>query len=126
NHFKSKGGCQDADAANADQRDGQACWNAVRVAAATELDQWMKTDPTGSGSDHAIILGDLNAYAQEDPIRHLRGAGWRDVFELRGVKNPYSFVYDGYAGRLDHALASSSLAPHVIGAVEWHINADES
>lgn len=126
NHFKSKGSCDEADADNADHGDGQGCWNAARVAAATELDAWMKSDPTRSGSDRALILGDLNAYGQEDPIRALRAAGWRDAFELRGAKRPYSFVFDGYAGRLDHAFASASLAPDVIAAVEWHINADES
>lgn len=126
NHFKSKGGCDEADADNADRGDGQACWNAMRVAAAAELDAWMKTDPTQSGSDRALILGDLNAYGQEDPIRTLRDAGWRDAFELRGAKRPYSFVFDGYAGRLDHAFASPSLAADVLAAAEWHINADES
>ena len=126
NHFKSKGGCDEAGAGNADHGDGQGCWNAVRVAAAAELDAWMKSDPTQSGSDRALILGDLNAYGQEDPIRALRTAGWRDAFELRGAKRPYSFVFDGYAGRLDHAFASASLAPDVIATVEWHINADES
>lgn len=126
NHFKSKGSCEEADAGNADHADGQGCWNAVRVAAAAELDAWMKTDPTRSGSDRALILGDLNAYGQEDPVRALRAAGWRDAFELRAAKRPYSFVFDGYAGRLDHAFASASLAPDVIAAVEWHINADES
>lgn len=126
NHFKSKGGCDEADAANADRGDDQACWNAVRVAAATALDVWMKSDPTKSGNDRAVILGDLNAYAQEDPVRHLREAGWRDAFELFPGDPPYSFVFDGYAGRLDHALTSTSLAPSVLAAVEWHINADES
>ena len=126
NHFKSKGGCDEADATNADHGDGQGCWNAQRVAAATELDAWLRADPTGSGSDRTLILGDLNSYGQEDPVRTLRDAGWRDAFELRGAKRPYSFVFDGYAGRLDHAFASPSLAPDVLAATEWHINADES
>jgi hypothetical protein len=34
-------------------------------------------------------------------------------------------VFDGGAGRLDHALASAALAPLVHGAAVWHANSDE-
>jgi len=44
---------------------------------------------------------------------------------LAGQERPYSFVFDGQAGALDHALATPSLAPQVVDAIEWHINADE-
>jgi predicted extracellular nuclease len=37
----------------------------------------------------------------------------------------YSYVFDGEAGYLDHALATASLAGQVAGAAHWHINADE-
>ena len=37
----------------------------------------------------------------------------------------YSYVFNGQAGYLDHALATSNLASQVTGVVEWHINADE-
>lgn len=37
----------------------------------------------------------------------------------------YSYVFDGQAGYLDHALASTTLAAQVTGATDWHINADE-
>ncbi len=126
NHFKSKGSCEEAHAAgDQDNRDGQGCWNATRVAAARELSEWLASDPTGAGT-RSLILGDLNSYGQEDPVRALRDAGWRDAFEIVGAKRPYSFVWNGYTGRLDHAFASESLAPFVIAADEWHINADES
>lgn len=126
NHFKSKGSCEEATDADRDLRDGQSCWNARRLAAAQEFDAWMKSDPTGSGSPHVIALGDLNSYALEDPVRALRDAGWQDVFALAKTQNPYSFSYRGAIGRLDHALVTASLAPHVKAAAEWHINADES
>ena len=29
---------------------------------------WLATDPTGSGDPDFLIMGDLNSYAQEDPI----------------------------------------------------------
>lgn len=124
NHFKSKG-CTDAAGADLDQHDGQACWNALRTASAQRLDAWLRTDPTRSGSDLALIVGDLNAYAQEDPVSALRAAGWIDALHAARVSSPYSYVFDAQAGRLDHALLSPALARRLSGAAEWHVNADE-
>ncbi len=125
NHFKSKGGCAEADAANADRGDGQGCWNAARVAAARELADWLAGDPTASGSPDVLIVGDLNAYAQEDPIRLLRERGWIDALAGADGAPLYSYVWNGESGRLDHALASASLAARIAGGAIWHINADE-
>ena len=124
NHFKSKG-CGNATGADADQKDGQSCWNATRTESARRLDAWLRTDPTGSNSDLAMIVGDLNAYSMEDPVRTLLDAGWRDAFSGLPGPPPYSYVYDGLTGRLDHALLSPSLAARRVGAAEWHTNADE-
>jgi len=125
NHFKSKG-CSEASGADADQKDGQGCWNATRVASARLLNQWLGTDPTGAGTTDAVLLGDFNAYAMEDPIRALHDAGWRDAFTVAKVERPYSYVYNGMTGRLDHALLSPGMAKRLRGAAEWHINADEA
>lgn len=125
NHFKSKGCGPQAQGADRDQGDGAACWNALRTESARRLDAWLKTDPAKSGSDLAVILGDLNAYAEEEPVRALKDAGWRDAFAVAKVARPYSYVYDGELGRLDHALLSPGLAARLRGAVEWHSNADE-
>lgn len=124
NHFKSKS-CGNASGADADQKDGQSCWNATRTESARRLDSWLRTDPTGSGSSLAMIVGDLNAYSMEDPITTLTAAGWRDAFAGQRGPVPYSYVYDGLTGRLDHALLSPALAARVVGAAEWHSNADE-
>ncbi|MES2671512.1 MAG: ExeM/NucH family extracellular endonuclease [Pseudomonadota bacterium] len=124
NHFKSKG-CGNASGADADQKDGQSCWNATRTESARRLDAWLRTDPTRSGNDMAMIVGDLNAYSMEDPITTLTAAGWRDAFAGQRGPVPYSYVYDGLTGRLDHALLSPALAARVVGAAEWHSNADE-
>jgi len=125
NHFKSKG-CSEASGADADQKDGQGCWNATRVESARLLNQWLGTDPTGAGTTDAVLLGDFNAYAMEDPIRALHDAGWRDAFAVAKVERPYSYVYNGMTGRLDHALLSPGMAKRLRGAAEWHINADEA
>ena len=125
NHFKSKG-CSGATGADADQRDGQACWNALRVESAKRLDAWLKTDPTGQGSALELVVGDFNAYAMEDPVRTMRDAGWKDAFAVAKAKQPYSYLYGGMLGRLDHALLSPALAKRSRGATEWHSNADEA
>lgn len=125
NHFKSKG-CAGATAEDANRHDGQSCWNATRDYSATRLGVWLNRDPTGSGSELAMIVGDLNAYAQETPLRNLRSQGWIDAFTAAGVEHAYSYVYDGQSGRLDHALLSPALAKRLRGAAEWHSNADEA
>lgn len=125
NHFKSKG-CSEASGADADQNDGQGCWTATRVESARLLHQWLQRDPTGSGSVDAVLLGDFNAYAMEAPIRQLQADGWRDAFKVAGVPQPYSYVYNGLTGRLDHALLNPGMAARLKGAAEWHINADEA
>jgi predicted extracellular nuclease len=125
NHLKSKG-CSEAIGPDTDQKDGAGCWNALRLDSAQRLDAWLKTDPTRTRSDRIVMLGDFNAYAMEAPVRWLRDdAGWVDAFKQAGVEQPYSYVYNGLTGRLDHALLSPSLAKQLRGAAEWHINADE-
>lgn len=126
NHFKSKGGCPEATGGDADAGDGQACFNATRVASAEALHAWLATDPTGTAPEGSLIIGDLNAHAQEDPLRALYALGWRDAFALTGAQRPYSYVWAGQSARLDHALLDAGLAAHLRGAAEWHSNADES
>jgi predicted extracellular nuclease len=127
NHFKSKGCGRDAEAARgaeADQHDGQGCWNPMRVESARRVLAWLDGDPTGTHPAYRLMIGDFNAHAMEDPLRLLRAAGWHEAFE-HAPGTPYSFVFDGQAGRLDHALVDPALLPRLRGAVEWHNNADE-
>lgn len=124
NHFKSKGSCDRADSGDRDTGDEQGCWNATRVASARALGDWLATDPTASGSDLSVIIGDLNAYSQEDPVRELAARGWRNA-AIDGTAPVHSFVFNGSAGRLDHALLSPALAARLRGAAEWHNNSDE-
>ncbi len=130
NHFKSKGGCPTAEQAAApgdrDAGDLQACWNATRVESAQRLHDWLQTDPTGAGSERIVLLGDFNAYAQEDPLRRLRQLGWQDAFAATGSTEVYSYVHNGQIGRLDHVLVTAALVPKLSGASVWHANADES
>lgn len=133
NHLKSKGSdCNDV--GDPDTGDGQGNCNQTRKKAAQALVDWIATDPTGSGDADYIIMGDLNSYAQEDPIDAIKAgaddtAGNYDdytnlIFQYQGTY-AYSYVFDGQAGYLDHALSFPSLTAQVTGAADWHINADE-
>jgi predicted extracellular nuclease len=124
NHLKSKGSACD-DIGDPDTGDGQANCNQTRTAAAVALANYLATDPTGSGDADVLIIGDLNAYAMEDPITALEGAGYTDLVEQFGGAAAYSYVFDGQLGYLDHALANAALQPQVTGVGVWHINADE-
>ena len=123
NHFKSKGSCADAQGPDQDKNDGQSCFNASRLESAQRLSEWLASDPTRSGSDLRIIMGDLNAYAMEDPLQWLKQHGWRDAFSV--TSDVYSYVFNAEAGRLDHVLLSHSAHKYLVGAYKWHINADE-
>ena len=124
NHFKSKGSCpNNAKDANADQQDGQACWNALRTASAKALSDWLHSQPTGVNTDKQLILGDLNAYRMEDPLRALQQHDWQ--YLSAASEAPYSYVYRGRTGSLDHALATPALAKYLSHMQHWAINADE-
>lgn len=135
NHFKSKGAsglntdpaCTVTPPTNVDcdQGDGQGYWNDTRTNAAIAMMNWLGKDPTGSGDPDILIIGDLNAYAKEDPIAVIEESGFVNLIERFGGENAYSYVFDGQWGYLDHALASPSLSTQVTGTAEYHINADE-
>lgn len=125
NHFKSKGSCPTDGSLDEDQGDWQGCWNARRTAAAEYMEQWLATNPTGVADEDIVIMGDLNAYAMEDPVYELEQAGYINIArQLKGSK-AYSYVYTGLAGSLDHVMVSSSLANKIVDVTDWHINADE-
>jgi predicted extracellular nuclease len=124
NHFKSKGSCPGS-GVNADQGDLQGCWNGQRVEQAAQLRSFVTQVQSTTATQDVILLGDFNAYAQEDPIYRLTQDGV--IVDLVGLFDPadYSYVFDAYAGRLDHGFGSASIAPKITGATSWHINADE-
>jgi predicted extracellular nuclease len=124
NHLKSKGSdCNDV--GDPDTGDGSGNCNRTRTTAAEALVDWLETDPTDSGDDDFLIIGDLNSYDKEDPIDALRAGGYTDLVQRFEGEFAYSFVFDGQLGYLDHALAGGGLVDEVTGATEWHINADE-
>jgi hypothetical protein len=121
NHLKSKGSpCDTPDAG-----DGQGNCSVVRLNAVRELVNWLKTAPTGISDPDILILGDLNAYAREDALAWLEQSGYTNLIPYFNGLQSYSYVFEGQAGALDHALASATLVSQISAAAEWHINADE-
>ena len=74
------------------------------------------------------MVGDLNAYTCEDPIRTLENGGLVNLLTTY-APNQYSYAYfsnGSYAvGYLDHSLATSTLEKQVTDARPFRINADE-
>lgn len=129
NHFKSKG-CTGAEGLDEDQSDGMSCFNATRVAQAERVLEFVDELVLHSGDPDVLVVGDLNAYLDEDPILTLESElvnvvrAWDD--------DPYSYnFFASFAapwigrGLLDHILATPSVEPLVTGAAVWHNNADE-
>jgi predicted extracellular nuclease len=124
NHLKSKGSACTS-VGDPDLDDGQSDCNVTRTRAAAAIADWLATDPTASGDPDFLIIGDLNANLQEDPVVELENAGFVNLLEKMLGSRAYSFTFDGRSGALDHALASPALAPQVTDILNWHINADE-
>ena len=128
NHFKSKG-CSGTDPgdefeAEADIGDGQACYAPRRTRMAEALLVLVAETQAATGDPDVLVIGDLNSYAQEDPVDVLR-AGLVDLTGSQSANERRSFVFFGEAGQLDYAFATPELAAKVTGAAHWHINADE-
>lgn len=119
-HFKSRGGCP----ADGDVDRGAGCWAQRRIRQAAALGGWLEGLP---GGGRALILGDLNAYPGEAPLRALTRGHGLQALAVRQVppRQRYSYVYRARAGLLDHALATPALAGTVRAVRLWHINADE-
>jgi predicted extracellular nuclease len=124
NHFKSKSP-GDATGDNADDGDGQGQWNGDRVRQARSVAAFAAGLAQRTGDQDVVLMGDLNAYSQEDPVEELRAAGWTDLGE-RFDPGRYSYVFDGLSGSLDHALATAALTAKVTDVVHWNVNSVES
>lgn len=120
NHLKSKGsGCG---AADGDTGDGQGNCNLSRTRAAEAIGIFADSH---FADIPALVIGDLNAYAKEDPITTLATAGYYNVFDVLGKTDSYGYVFQGLAGSLDHALLNQHALDVVADAAKWNINADE-
>ncbi|MDH3787716.1 MAG: ExeM/NucH family extracellular endonuclease [Xanthomonadales bacterium] len=122
NHLKSKGSCPDS-GHNADQDDGQGCWNPARVAAVATQIEWLENLGETLGTTNIMILGDMNAYRMEDPVASFKAASYIDLVEQISGLPQHSFLYRGQTGTLDYLFASPAVAGYARAAQIWHINA---
>lgn len=135
NHFKSKG--SGSGPGNEDSGDGQGASNADRVKQATSLVDFAGEQKEAADSDFVYLLGDFNAYTQEDPMQVFYEAGFKDVASEKTDKSTY--VFKSRTGSLDHVLAldssggsgaqaelPSSSFDAITGADVWNINSVEA
>lgn len=122
NHLKSKsppsgGGTEPAD--------GQGFFNAERVAEANRLVDWIgEISADDAKGDDVILLGDFNAYGEEDPVQVLTAAGLTDLVPEK-AEGQYTYSFNGALGSLDHAFVTPSMASAVTGVGVWEINSAE-
>jgi predicted extracellular nuclease len=127
NHFKAKG--RPCDEVEVDTLQGNC--NVTRYHAALALAEFLK--PSADASLPILILGDLNAYSQEEPLLALYEAGFSNLkymthlLHKESLSFSYSFSYSfrGLLGNLDHALANSEFLPFIKSVDSWHINSLE-
>ncbi|RYV52252.1 ExeM/NucH family extracellular endonuclease [Pengzhenrongella frigida] len=126
NHLKSKGSAGPLPG-DADAGDGQGASNASRVAQTTAIAAWVPTvlasyaDPITD----VALLGDFNAYTQEDPLQVLYAAGYTDAASAL-APGEYSYSFSGLAGSLDHVLLNDGFLARATGADIWNINSGEA
>ena len=118
NHFKSKGSA----ATPEDTDKGQGASNLARTRQAESLLAFAKDQQVSVGTDKVFLMGDFNAYAKEDPLNVLTGAGYSN---LEAGTGKHSYLYGGMVGSLDHVLASPAALPTVTGSDIWNINSVE-
>ena len=124
NHFKAKSGS--GNGSNSDQDDGQGSYNADRVAEAQSVLEEYNYFSTFTSEPDLLVMGDLNAYGKEEPIRRLTDGGLTDLHRLFHANSSYTYrYYDGTVGYLDHALANRPMLEQVTGMLSYHINSDE-
>ena len=139
--------------------DLQGSCNEFRVSAARILGRHLQANQLqvnhSQPADYVLLIGDFNAYGQEDPVRLLsspnklhqavqtsshttinchsfpqetldRGFGLVNLEARSGGKHSYSFIFDGELGALDHAITNKALASKVVRVQNWHINSPEN
>lgn len=72
-----------------------------------------------------LLMGDFNSDEREAPLELMARGGYRDLLAALPAADRYSYVFEGRASLLDHALAHEGFDALVRSAAIWHINADE-
>ncbi|HTJ36667.1 MAG TPA: ExeM/NucH family extracellular endonuclease [Dactylosporangium sp.] len=129
NHWKSKGSgtpLYDGDAEDTSSPAvDQGAFNATRVREAQDASAFASQTAAALGTNRIFLVGDFNAYTQEDPMQVLYAAGYTDLGStFDPSESTYSF--NSLQGSLDHVLANAGARALVTGADVWQINAQEA
>lgn len=125
NHFKAKSSGGSGN--DADLHDGQGGYNEARTKEAMAVMKKYNVFSQQVHDEDLLIMGDLNAYAKEDPITVFLRRGMYDLHREFHADSSYSYqFYDNTVGYLDHAISSISLYRQITGMTAYHINSDES
>ncbi|MEU8259182.1 ExeM/NucH family extracellular endonuclease [Micromonospora sp. NPDC048999] len=129
NHWKSKGSgtpLYDGDAENTSSPAvNQGSFNATRVRQAQDTTAFAAQVAESLGTNRIFLLGDFNAYTQEDPMQVLYAKGYTDLAATFDATEA-TYSYNGLQGSLDHVLANAAARALVTGADVWQINAQEA
>jgi predicted extracellular nuclease len=71
-----------------------------------------------------IVLGDLNAYIDSQPLAVLQQVGLWNAMTGIDRASRYTYIYQGVSQVLDHVLVNAPLAINRITAKSVHVNAD--
>jgi len=129
NHWKSKGSgtpLYEGDTENTSSPAvNQGSFNATRVRQAHDTTAFASQVAASLGTDRIFLVGDFNAYTQEDPMRVLYDNGYTDLAAALDPSET-TYAYNGLHGSLDHVLANAAARALVTGADVWQINAQEA
>jgi len=111
NHFLS---LSEGEEITEPRRTAQASWNAGITEELLDIDE------------HAAVavLGDLNSFYDTAPLEVLEAVGLTHLYDLEGMEENYTYVYQGLSESLDHILISSGLEDLFVGFNVLHVNAD--
>jgi predicted extracellular nuclease len=104
----------------------EGCGEDARRAEAALLVEAARTIGQTEGGSPLLVMGDFNSDGLEAPIVALERGGFVDLLGALPAADRYSYVFDGRASLLDHALGWGGFEALTAGAAIWHINADES
>ena len=68
--------------------DGQANCAIVRTNSVRALLDWLGNDPTGTGDQDVLLVGDYNSYAMETPIKTLEEGGFTNLVRSTSARTP--------------------------------------
>ncbi|MBZ0111105.1 MAG: endonuclease/exonuclease/phosphatase family protein, partial [Thermoanaerobaculia bacterium] len=110
NHFKSQLGGASADQRRLEQ--GQLVASTVDALVL-------------GGSDHVLVLGDLNDFEDAPPVGAMTAGGLMDnLWTAVAASNRYSYIFSGVSQILDHQLATPALTANLLAISPMHFDAD--